>query len=84
MLLQEGGGLGSKRPCCVLTLSLGTSVPGQLRRETTAMGPQPFQLLPSFLGSLTSMLISGNFPGGFCDVGICPLRNGLEPQIHLK
>lgn len=53
---------------------LGPGRPGQLRGETTVLGPQLSQPLPSFLGSLTGMLISGNFPGGFCDVGICPLK----------
>lgn len=74
MVLQEGGGLGSKRPCCLLTPSLSPSMPGQLGGETTVVGPQPFGPLPSFLESLTSMLISDNFPGGLCDVGICLLR----------
>lgn len=58
--------------------------PASLGGKTTVLGRGPFQPPPSFLRSLTSMLISGNFPGGLCDVETPPLRNGPEPQTHLK
>ena len=38
MVLQEGGGLGSKRPCYLLNPSLSPRVPGQPRREDRSAG----------------------------------------------
>ena len=84
MVLQEGGGLGSKRSCYLLNPSLSPMCPASLGGKTAVLGRRPFQPPPSFLRSLTSMLISGNFPGGLCDVETPPLRNGPEPQTHLK
>ena len=38
MVLEEGGGLGSKRPCCLLNPSLSPRVLGQPRREDRSAG----------------------------------------------
>lgn len=84
MVLQKVGDLERKRLLCLVLPSLSLSIQASFKGETTVLGRQPFQSLPFCLRSLTGILITGHFPGGFCDVGICPLRNGLEPQIHLK
>lgn len=57
---------------------LSTRVPGQLRRGDYCLGNLAL-LATTFLGLLTSVLISDNFTGGFCDVGIGLLRNDIKP-----
>lgn len=58
---------------------LSTRVQASFKEETTVWGIRLFQSVLSFLGLLTGVLISDNFTGGFCDVGICLLRNDTKP-----